>query len=86
MLPKSVADPSPFSSPDGDFNPFLLCTLPQLLIRNLFGPPHSQDVLESAVGKSLKLGDDLLSQTSSLVSVKEDGLHVGIEDPYLCPQ
>ena len=65
-LPQSVADPLPFSSPDGDFNPFLLCALPQLLIRNLFRPPHSQDVTESAVGKSLKLGDDLLRQSPSL--------------------
>ena len=59
-LPQSVADPSPFSSPDGDFNPLLLCTLPQLLIQDLSGPPHSQDVPESAIGKGLKLGDDLL--------------------------
>ena len=55
-LPQSVADPSPLSSPDGDFNPLLLCTLPQLLIRDLSGPPHSQDVPESAIGKGLKFG------------------------------
>ena len=60
--PQSVADPSPFSSSDGDFNLFLVCTLPQLLIRNLSGPPPSQDVPESASNKGLKLGDDLLCQ------------------------
>ena len=59
-LPQSLADPSPFSSPDDDFSPLLPCTLPQLLIRDLTGPPHSQDVLEFAIGKGLKLGDDLL--------------------------
>ena len=68
-LPQSVADPSPFSSSDGDFNPFLLCTLPQLLVRNLSGPPHSQDVPESAINKILKLGDDFLCQPPSLRSV-----------------
>ena len=68
-LPQSVADLSPFSSLDGDFNPILLCTTPQLLIRDLSGPPHIQDVPESAIGKGLKLGDDLLCQSPSLRSV-----------------
>ena len=54
-LSQSVVDPSPFSSPYGDFNSLLLCTLLQLLIRDHFSPPHSQDVPESAVGKGLKL-------------------------------
>ena len=68
-LAQSVADPWPFSSPDGHYNPLLLCALPQLLIRNLFGPLHFQDVPESAIGKRLKLGDDLLCESPSLRSV-----------------
>ena len=39
-FPQSVANPSHFSSPYGNFNPLLIGALPQLLIRGLLRPLH----------------------------------------------
>ena len=59
-FPQSVANPSPFSSPYGNFNPLLLGALPQLLIGHLLWPPHPYDIPEPTLGERLELGNDLL--------------------------
>ena len=53
-FPQGVANPPPFSSPNVDFNPLLIGTLPQVLIRGPPWPPDSQDVLEPAIDEGLK--------------------------------
>ena len=60
------ADPPPFPSPDGDFNPLLIDTLPQVLNRDPPWPPDSHDVPETVFDKGLKFCDDPLSQPLSL--------------------
>ena len=64
-----MANPPPFPFPDGDFNPLLVGTLPQVLVRNPLWPPESEDVPEPAVDEGLKFGDDPFSQSPCLRAI-----------------
>lgn len=51
---QSMLYPLPFSSPDGDFHPFLSGSLQQVLVTDLPGAPDSKEIAESCINKDLK--------------------------------